>query len=53
MASDVFARARKIFGDRSLVDLVLLMGSYASIAALLTTFDVQLDPGQKPLLPPR
>jgi 4-carboxymuconolactone decarboxylase len=53
VASDVFARARKIFGDRELVELVLLMGSYASIAALLTTFDVQLDPRQKPLLPPR
>ena len=53
VASDIFARARNIFGDRGLVELVLLMGSYASIAALLTTFDVQLDPGQQPLLPPR
>ena len=53
VASDVFARARNIFGDRGLVELVLLMGSYSSIAALLTTFDVQLTPGQKPLLPPR
>jgi len=53
VASDVFARARNIFGDRGLVELVLLMGSYSSIAALLTAFDVQLDPGQKPLLPPR
>jgi 4-carboxymuconolactone decarboxylase len=53
VASDVFARARKLFGDRGLVELVLLMGSYSSIAALLTTFDVQLAPGQKPLLPPR
>jgi 4-carboxymuconolactone decarboxylase len=53
LASEVFARARNIFGDRGLVELVLLMGSYSSIAALLTTFDVQLDPGQKPLLPPR
>ncbi len=53
VASGVFARARNIFGDRALVELVLLMGSYSSIAALLTTFDVQLAPGQKPLLPPR
>ena len=53
VASDVFARARNIFGDRKLVELVLLMGSYSSIAALLTTFDVQLAPGQQPLLPPR
>ena len=53
VASELFARARNIFGDRALVELVLLMGSYSSIAALLTTFDVQLAPGQKPLLPPR
>ena len=53
VASELFARARNIFGDRALVELVLLMGSYSSIAALLTAFDVQLAPGQKPLLPPR
>ena len=53
VTSDAFARARNIFGDRALVELVLLMGSYSSIAALLTAFDVQLAPGQKPLLPPR
>jgi hypothetical protein len=33
--------------------LVSLMGSHSSIAALLTTFEVQRAPGQKPLLPPR
>lgn len=53
VASDVFARARGLLGDHALVELVLLMGSYASIATLLTTFDVQLPPGQAPLLPPR
>jgi 4-carboxymuconolactone decarboxylase len=53
VAADVFARARKSFGDQGLVELVLLMGSYSSIAALLTTFDVQLPPGQRPLLPLR
>ncbi len=53
VSSEVFARARSIFGDRILVELVLLMGSYSSIAALLTAFDVQLAPGQQPLLPPR
>ena len=45
VASDAFARARNIFGDRALVELVLLMGSYSSIAALLTAFDMQLAPG--------
>jgi len=46
-----FARALGRFGRRALVDLVALMGNYAGTAALLTAFDMQLDPGQKPLLP--
>jgi len=29
------------------------MGNYAATAALLTTFDMQLDPGRDPPLPPR
>ncbi len=48
-----FARALKQFGRRKLVDLVSLMGNYAATAALLTAFDMQLDEGQAPLLPPR
>ena len=51
--AELFARARRLFGDRALVELTLLMGNYASIAVLLTTFDAQLPPGQPPLLPPR
>ena len=47
-----FARALKQFGRRKLVDLVSLMGNYAATAALLVAFDMQLDEGQKPLLPP-
>ena len=50
---EVFARAFAIFGDRGMVELVLLIGSYASIATLLTTFDVQLPQGQAPLMPMR
>jgi 4-carboxymuconolactone decarboxylase len=48
-----FARALKQFGRGKLVDLVSLMGNYAATAALLTAFDMQLDEGQAPLLPPR
>ncbi len=48
---ETFARAIKIFGPRQLVDLVSLMTNYQGTATLLTVFDVQLDPGQKPLLP--
>ncbi len=45
--SDTFARALKIFGPKQLVDVVALMGYYTSVAALLSTFDMQLDAQQK------
>jgi 4-carboxymuconolactone decarboxylase len=48
VAPDTFARALAAFGRRKLVDLVGLMGNYASTAALLTAFDMQLDEGQPP-----
>ncbi|MDB5651895.1 MAG: carboxymuconolactone decarboxylase [Hyphomicrobiales bacterium] len=48
---ETFAKAKAIFGPNKLVDLVLLMGSHASTAALLTAFDMQLHEGTKPLLP--
>ena len=49
--TDIFARALKIFGPKQLVELVTLMGFYSSTAVLLATFDMQVGPGQKPLLP--
>lgn len=48
LSSATYARALRHFGRRSLVDLVALMGQYAATAALLTAFDMQLDPGQEP-----
>jgi 4-carboxymuconolactone decarboxylase len=51
VAPKTFARALKQFGERGLVDLVSLMGLYAATATLLTTFDMQLHSGRKPLLP--
>ncbi len=51
VTSETFAKAKAIFGPNKLVDLVMLMGNYAGTAALLTTFDMQLHPGKKPLLP--
>ena len=51
VSSATFARALALFGRRKLVDLVALMGNYAATAALLTAFDMQLDPEQLPLLP--
>lgn len=51
--SETFAQALKIFGPRGLVNMVSLMGDYCATAALLTAFDMQLPPGEKPQLPPR
>ena len=48
---ETFARAHKHFGSGGLVDLVALMGNYASTAALLCAFDMQLDDGTTALLP--
>ncbi|MGH7097885.1 MAG: GAF domain-containing protein [Stellaceae bacterium] len=44
VAAQTFACALRHFGRRTLVDLVALMGNYAATAALLTAFDMQLDP---------
>jgi 4-carboxymuconolactone decarboxylase len=52
VSSATFARALHQFGRAKLVNLVALMGNYAATAALLTAFDMQLDPGVSPPLPP-
>ena len=53
VSAATYAAALKQFGRRGLVDLVALMANYAGTAAVLTAFDMQLDPGTKPGLPPR
>ena len=49
--SETYRQALEIFGTRGLVDLAALMGNYASTAAMLTIFDMQLDEGVNPRLP--
>jgi len=51
VSAETYASALALFGRRKLVDLVALMGNYAATAALLTAFDMQLDPGTEPGLP--
>ena len=51
VSSDTFARALKLFGEEGLVNLVVHMGNYSGTALLLRTFDQQLRPDWKPLLP--
>jgi 4-carboxymuconolactone decarboxylase len=51
VTSNTFAKAKALFGPNKLIELVMLMGNYAGTAALLAVVDMQLHPGQKPLLP--
>jgi 4-carboxymuconolactone decarboxylase len=50
VSSAAFARMKARFAPKQLVDLVLLMGNYASTAVLLAAFDMQVPDG-KPSLP--
>jgi len=45
------ARALKLFGKQGLVNIVSLMGDYASTEILLNTFDQHVRPAEKSLLP--
>ncbi len=51
VSSDTFARALKLLGEKNLVDLCYLMGSYTTTAILLHTVDLHLPFDRKPLLP--
>lgn len=51
VTAETFAKAKALFGPHKLVELVMLMGNYAGTAALLAAVDMQLHPGQEPLLP--
>lgn len=52
VSSATFADAVRLFGPRNVANIVELMGLYASTGVELVAFDVQLEKGQKPLLPP-
>ncbi len=51
VTSELFAKARTLFDPGMLIDIVLLMGNYATTAALLATVDMQLHKGTEPKLP--
>jgi 4-carboxymuconolactone decarboxylase len=51
VTSEIFAKAKALFGPNKVIELVMLMGNYAGTAALLATVDMQLHAGKKPLLP--
>jgi len=51
VSADVAARALTLYGKQGLVNIVSLMGDYASTAILLNAFDQHVRPADKPLLP--
>jgi 4-carboxymuconolactone decarboxylase len=51
VSATTYDTAVALLGVRLLIDMVSLAGMYASIAALLTVFDMQLDAGETHLLP--
>ena len=51
VSSEVAARALALYGKQGLVNIVSLMGDYASTAILLDTFDQHVRPADKPLMP--
>ena len=51
VSSDTFTEAVALFGRKRLVEIVALLGGYTGTAMILNTFDQQLPPGKKSLLP--
>jgi 4-carboxymuconolactone decarboxylase len=51
VSASIYDAAVSLLGVPLLIDLITLAGTYASTAALLTVFDMQLDPGETHLLP--
>ena len=48
VSATTYARTVDVFGERDLVDLVVVMGERAGDIALLTAFDQHLPPGRRP-----
>jgi hypothetical protein len=51
LTSEAFAHVLKLFGPRLTLDITDLIGLYMAAGTEITAFDLQLKPGQKPLLP--
>ena len=47
-----YAAARRLLGDRGMVELVTLCGYYTLVSFSLNAFDVPLPPGEEPTWPP-
>ena len=51
VASETFVQLNASYGPRMLIDLVVLMGTYANTAAMLAVVDMQIPDGKEPMLP--
>jgi 4-carboxymuconolactone decarboxylase len=51
LSSPTYARLIKAFGQRAVIELVLLMANYTMTSVILQAFDQQLRPDLTPLLP--
>jgi len=51
VGSETFSHAVKLFGNQGLVNILSLMGDYASTTLLLNAADQHIRPADKPLLP--
>jgi 4-carboxymuconolactone decarboxylase len=51
VSSETYAEAVKVFGQQSVIEIVMLMANYAMTSVILHAFDQQLRPDLAPLLP--
>ncbi len=51
VAPDMFVKLKERYGQRALIDLVVLMGTYANTAAMLAVVDMQVPDGARHLMP--
>ncbi|MBI2871608.1 MAG: carboxymuconolactone decarboxylase family protein [Chloroflexi bacterium] len=51
VSQQTFNAAMEMLGKASLVDLTVTVGYYGMMAGVLNAFEVEVDPGVKPLLP--
>jgi 4-carboxymuconolactone decarboxylase len=51
VSDETFRAARDRLGNQGVIDLTATMGYYAMVAGVINTFEVELAPGNTPLLP--
>ena len=52
VSDETFARARKVFHDKQLVDMTVIAGTYVTIAALIAMAEEPIPAGRKPAFGP-